>query len=70
MAKLTEAEFSRSCANIARFAASWAADILILPEDCNKPSNPANVARFTDDLRQRLDYIDQRAGRAALAEER
>jgi hypothetical protein len=66
MARLTEAQFSQQCAYIAKNAAAWAADILTLPENYHREADPSNVARFTDDVRARLDRIDELAGRLAL----
>jgi len=64
--KLTEAQFSMHCAFIAKNAAGWAADTLTLPERHNQPIDPATVARFTDDMRCRLDRLDEWAGRSIL----
>lgn len=63
MAKLTEAQFSIQCAYIAKNAAAWAADTLTTADDLSKDANADMVARFTDDMRERLDRLDQRAGR-------
>ena len=63
--RLTEAQFSMHCAFIAKNAASWAGDSLTLPEKHNLPIDPNTVARFTDDMRLRLDRLDEWAGRAA-----
>lgn len=66
--KLTGAEFAQACAYIARNAASWAGDSLTLPEDHAAPIAPSTVARFTDDMRERLNRLDERAGRLALSD--
>jgi hypothetical protein len=66
MTKLTEAQFSMQCAFIAKNAAAWAGDILTLPERCNEPAEAKTVARFTSDMRGRLDRLDEWAGVAAL----
>lgn len=66
--KLTNAEFSMHCAHIASFAASWAGDSLILPEEYSETPRAGTVALFTDDVRKRLDYLDKLAGRSALTQ--
>ncbi len=62
MAKLTEAKFAQLCAYIATNAAKWAGDVLTMPEDHNKPVDPKTVKRFTDEMRGRLDRVDELAG--------
>lgn len=66
MSKLTEAQFSMFCSYIAKNAAAWAGDILTLPERYNREADPKNVALFTDEIRGKLDRLDEMAGRAAL----
>jgi hypothetical protein len=61
--KLTEVQFSMQCAYIAKNAAAWAGDTLTTFDDLSKDANAATVARFTDDMRERLDRLDQWAGR-------
>lgn len=63
---LTGAQFSMLCSYIAKNAAAWAGDCLTLSDDHAKPADPLTVARFTDGMRQRLDRLDEMAGRAAL----
>ncbi|MEH3111556.1 MAG: hypothetical protein PGN22_15795 [Agrobacterium cavarae] len=65
MPKLTEAHFSMLCSYIAKNAAAWAGDILTLPERHARPADPANVARFTDEIRGKLDRLDEMASRTA-----
>ena len=60
MRRISQATFSMQCAFIAKNAASWAGDLLTLPE-C--PAPPEMVARFTDEMRERLDQLDKMAGR-------
>lgn len=60
--KLTEAQFSKYCSFIARCAACWSADILDT-SDLMREADAITVARFTDDIRERLDRLDERAGR-------
>lgn len=62
---LTEAQFSMQCSYIAKNAAAWAGDLLTLEENCHRAADPHTVARFTDEMRKRLDRLDQRAGRGA-----
>jgi len=62
MAKLTEAKFAQLCAYIATNAAKWAGDMLTLPEDHNKAVDAKTVKRFTDEMRARLDRLDEMAG--------
>jgi hypothetical protein len=61
--RITEAQFSMQCAFIAKNAAAWAADLLTLPEYYTKEADPDSVARFTDEMRARLDRLDEWAGR-------
>jgi hypothetical protein len=67
--KLTEVQFSMQCAFIAKEAAAWAGDILILPERLNEEADFKNVARFTDKMRERLDRLDKWAGREEISDE-
>lgn len=62
MTKLTEAKFAQLCAYIATNAAKWAGDMLTLPEDHNQPVDAKTVKRFTDEMRARLDRLDEMAG--------
>lgn len=64
MSKLTEALFSMQCSFIAKNAAAWAGDILTLPEHYNREADAKTVARFTDEMRARLDRLDEWAGRS------
>lgn len=64
--KLTEADFARNCAYMARIISGWAGDALTLPERLQTPIDAKTVARFTDDIRGHLDRLDELAGRAAL----
>lgn len=63
---LTNAQFSMQCAFLAKNAAAWAADSLTLPELLTERVDAHAVARFTDEMRSRLDRLDEWAGRAAL----
>ncbi|WGG61894.1 hypothetical protein [Brucella intermedia] len=64
--KLTTSQFSMQCAFIAKNAAAWAGDALTLPERLNEEADVAAVARFTDEMRERLDRLDKWAGRQVL----
>ncbi len=64
--KLTTSQFSMQCSYIAKNAAAWAGDALTLPEQLSQEVDVAAVARFTDEMRERLDRLDQWAGRQAL----
>lgn len=63
MDELTEVEFSKQCSFIAKEAAAWAGDLLTLPERLECKVDKETVARFTDKMRERLDRLDERAGR-------
>ena len=65
---MTEAQFSMQCSFIAKNAAAWAGDLLELPELYNRKADARMVARFTDAMRERLDRLDEWAGRKALEE--
>lgn len=62
--KLTEAVFSMQCSFIAKNAAAWAGDMLTLPENYAREVETRTVARFTDEMRVRLDRLDEWAGRS------
>ncbi|EGP57375.1 hypothetical protein Agau_C201679 [Agrobacterium tumefaciens F2] len=59
MTKLTEAQFAQQCAYIAKNAAAWAGDTLTLPENHHRPADANMVRRFTDEMRGRLDRLDE-----------
>ncbi|MBX3088923.1 MAG: hypothetical protein KF742_10550 [Cryobacterium sp.] len=59
MSEMTYADFSKRCARLAALAASWAADSL----DMEGKVQSSDVFRFTDEVRKRLDWIDELAGR-------
>jgi hypothetical protein len=61
--RLTEAQFAMQCAYIAKNAAAWTGDTLTTFDDLSKDANTDTVARFTNDMRERLDRLDQWAGR-------
>ena len=61
--KLTEARFARRCASIAQTASNWAAELLDSIDTRNKDANPESVFRFTDSIRERLNWLDEEAGR-------
>jgi hypothetical protein len=63
--KLTNAQFSMQCAFIAKNAAAWAADTITLPERLNQAADTYVVARFTEEMRGRLDRLDEWARETA-----
>lgn len=65
---LTNAQFAQHCSRLAGRAASWAADILDEAPDGNARLH--DVERFTDSIRERLNRIDELAGRSALEAEK
>lgn len=66
--KLTKVAFAQQAGFIAKNAATWAAESLILLDEY-PTMRVEDVRRFTDDMRSRLDRIDEMAGRAALQQE-
>lgn len=67
MRRLTNAEFAQHCTRLAGRAASWAADIL--DEAPDGKARLHDVERFTDSIRERLNRMDELAGREALRKE-
>jgi hypothetical protein len=65
MSGLSKIRFAQLAGRIAKNAADWSADSLDLIEDYPE-MRPEDVYRFTDMIRDRLNWIDERAGRAAL----
>lgn len=61
---ITQLRFSQQCGFIAKNAAAWAADTLDLITSADDRARPETVFRFTDEMRQRLDHLDEMAGRA------
>lgn len=55
---LTQGEFARFTARIAQSAATWAAECLDEPFDTMRPMS---VSRFLEEMRRRLDHIEERA---------
>lgn len=66
MSGLTNARFAGIVAYLASKAASWAGDSLVLPEKWAAPMSAEAVTRFTADVRETLDYIEEVAGVAAV----
>lgn len=66
--KLSKVRFAQQAAFIAKNAAAWSSDCLDLLDEFPN-MRVQDVARFTDDMRSRLDRIDKLAGRAALQQE-
>jgi len=65
--KTDHAELARQATYLASTCAKWAGDLLILPEEWSKPVDMKTLARFTDEIRHRLNIIDRSAGRADAA---
>jgi len=64
--KMTKVAFAQSCVRLGRFAAQWGADSLDLIDAISQEELPETVFRFTDEMRSRLRYLDECAGRSAL----
>lgn len=62
---ISRQRFSQQCGFIAKNAAAWAADTLDLVQWKDQPERAETVFRFTDEMRRRLDHIDEIAGRGA-----
>src|SRR5687768_9944813 len=60
---ITKLHFAQSCARIGKFAVQWGADSLDFLDDAGDLEKPETVFRFTDEMRSRLRYLDERAGR-------
>ena len=61
--KISKVRFAQQAGFIAKNAAAWSSDCLDLLDDY-PDMRVEDVARFTDDMRSRLDRIDELAGRA------
>lgn len=68
MGDLTKVRFSQQASFIAKNAAAWSADCLDLLDDYPN-MRVEDVARFTDDMRSRLDRLDEMASRPAMENE-
>jgi hypothetical protein len=66
--KLSKVRFAQQAGFIAKNAATWAAECLDLLDEY-PDMRGEDVRRFTDDMRARLDRIDEMTGRAALQQE-
>lgn len=58
MSKITHAQFSTQASFMASEAATWAADVLTLPEHYDDPMRDWSVERFLTNMRARLDRIE------------
>ena len=58
MTRITHTQFSTQASYMASEAASWAADVLTLPEDHNKPMSDWALERFLDGMRARLSRVE------------
>ena len=56
---ITYVDFSKRCACLAALVASWAAESL----DCGGQASMEDVSRFTDAVRDRLNWIVECSGR-------
>lgn len=56
---MTEAQFAQQLAYLAKSCAEWSASMLTLPENFHRTVDPHTVKRFTDDMRKRLDHIEE-----------
>ncbi len=65
--KLTEAVFASQAAGLASAASSWAFSILVPPDKLIREADPEAVARFSAEMRARLDFPEELSGRQALA---
>ncbi len=68
--QLTHARFAASVAYLAKVAAQWAGDSLMLPEHHDKPVSRSTVDRFCAEIRDRVSYIEQMSLAAAAEEHR
>lgn len=55
---ITHARFSRQASFIAKKAADWSADCLMLEEYLMQPVRDEPVERFLREMRARLDHIE------------
>lgn len=56
---LTNVEFARLAAGLARDAASWSYDICVLPEQAHDLARPEAIACFAAAVRGRIDYLER-----------
>jgi len=61
---ITNIEFAGLAAGLARDAASWASSLCTLPEKAHEPARPDSLARFTAEIRDRLDLLERWAAEA------
>lgn len=62
--------FSQQCAYIAKNAATWAAETVDLITEIGDTERSETVFRFTDEMRRRLDHLDEIAGRTTVGGKR
>ena len=59
MSRITHAQFSVQAAYMASEVASWAADVMTLPEERDQEMREWSLERFTSKIRERLARIEQ-----------
>ncbi|BCH12008.1 hypothetical protein MesoLj131c_62660 [Mesorhizobium sp. 131-3-5] len=55
---MTPIEFAQRCARIASRASAWAGDVL--DTSTEKPARREDVERFITEMRERLNYIEEK----------
>ncbi|HWJ71886.1 MAG TPA: hypothetical protein VNX29_01855 [Kaistia sp.] len=55
---ITNAQFARSAARLAKVSAAWAGDILELDRDAGESAPAETVRRFISEMRKRLDWLE------------
>lgn len=56
---LTEAQFAMFCGYLVKAAAAWTSDMLIAPENFERPIDPHTARRFIADMQDRLELIER-----------
>lgn len=62
---ITHAQFSMQVSYMAGNCSSWAADCLTLPEDHEQPMADGSVMRFLENMRRRLERLEEWHKRSA-----
>lgn len=57
---ITHVEFARIASFIASNAASWAADVLVLPENHSEPMRQESIDRFTAKINEFLGFMNEK----------
>lgn len=66
MTGVTVAHLARQCAYVAKSAGQWSGDLLTIEENALDILDHRDVARFTDEIRRRLNHLDYLAGRPGV----